>query len=247
MTAQDQAFDADRYWIDRHERLRGDPRAVGHAGHTVEQNLLGVTILRSALAHALQDAGPFRRVLEIGCGTGRVAPVFADAGIDYAGIDVSPVAVEAARAQMPGATFVTGSALAVDWGPPRDLVAVIYVFVHVVGDGEWRRLIGRIAEFLAPGGALLFADEMPVVQDRPAPHVVRRPLAAYRAALAAEGMDIDDHFTRRLAVGPAFGMADRLFLARKPAGAASAPSAGAATLTPDGRSGMADGFRTGGP
>lgn len=240
-------FDQDRYWIDRHVRLRGDPRATGNVARTVDENREGDAILCGALAEALRVAGRFDRVQEIGCGTGRVAPVFAAAGIDHAGLDVSPVAIEAARAKVPGGTFLTVSALALDWGPPRDLVAVIYVFVHFVEDDDWRRLIGRIAAFLPPGGALLFADDMPPEQDRPVPHVVRRPLAAYRAALGTEGMNLDDGFTRRLAVGPAFAMADRLFLARKPAGPALAGSAGAATLTPDGPSGMAHGFRTGGP
>jgi len=216
VSAAGPAFDADCYWIDRHLRLKGDPRAVGNAGHSVAQNLASSAILCSALTTALQVAGPFRSVLEIGCGTGRVAPVFAAAGIDYAGLDVSPVAIEAARARMPDATFLTGSALAVDWGPPRDLVAVIYVFVHVVEDGDWHRLIRRIADYLPPGGSLLFADDMPAEQDRPAPHVVRRPLAAYRTTLADAGLRLDTEFTRRLSVGPAYRMADRLFLARKP-------------------------------
>ena len=53
----------------------------------------------------------FRRVLEIGCGPGQLAAFLLDQGVEqYAGLDFSPVAVEMARTNVPGARFVVDDA-----------------------------------------------------------------------------------------------------------------------------------------
>ncbi len=210
------SFDPNAYWIDRHIRFSGDPRSVGNAGKTVAENLAGEALLRAELALAVAAAGPAEAVLDIGCGYGRLADVFIDAGLSYLGIDVSDRAVAAARLREPRGTYLVGPAQHLDWGPPCDLVAVIYVFVHFVDDDAWDGLIARIAAFLPPGGRLLFADHLPDARRSPAPHVVERPLEDYRRSFAQHGLVLDETFRdrmRSLATEPS--AVSRFLLARK--------------------------------
>lgn len=50
------------------------------------------------------------RVLDVGCGTGRLAAALSDQGAETTGIDPSPEMLAVARRKLPGATFVEGRA-----------------------------------------------------------------------------------------------------------------------------------------
>ncbi len=98
-------FYQDAYWIERHESYHGDPRSVGNLGRSVEENLKGESRFNSAVTCAAADLKPYRTVLDIGCGYGRVASCFCDAGYDYTGVDVAPVAIEAAQTRTKGSFY----------------------------------------------------------------------------------------------------------------------------------------------
>lgn len=49
------------------------------------------------------------RVVDAGSGTGRMAPVLSTRGLDYLGVDLSPVMVRTAGALHPGHRFVVGA------------------------------------------------------------------------------------------------------------------------------------------
>lgn len=53
---------------------------------------------------------PGERVLDIACGLGRLLEAARDDGAETTGIDISPVAIEAARRKLPEATLVVGNA-----------------------------------------------------------------------------------------------------------------------------------------
>lgn len=205
-------FDQSAYWIARHNQFAGDPRAVGNVGKSIAENLAGEVQLRGGLAQALAEAGSAASVLEIGCGYGRLAGVFIDAGLSYRGIDVSDQAIALARQREPRGDYIAGAAQHLDWGAPRDLVAVIYVFVHFVDHAGWDGLIARIGDFLPPGGRLLFADHLPKLRQSPARHVVERTLDDYRRSFARHGLALDDGFRQRI---EGQGAASPFFLARK--------------------------------
>ncbi len=60
---------------------------------------------------ALRTGGP---VLELGCGTGRVAIALARAGVDVVGVDFSPRMLEAARRNLEGAGALPGTVTLVE-------------------------------------------------------------------------------------------------------------------------------------
>jgi SAM-dependent methyltransferase len=213
-------FDQRRYWIDRHEQYRDDPRSVGNLGRSLEENRRGEALLHAQVGAAAALLKPAASVLDVGCGYGRIAGAFCDAGYDYTGIDISPVAIESACAREPRGAFHVGSALDVDLDRRFDVVCVLFVFVHFVDDRDWRRLIDRLADLVAPGGALLFADEFPARIERTAAHVAHRPLRAYRERFRRLGMPLEPGFPAALASALGLPRRNRLpfHLARKPTG-----------------------------
>ncbi|HKS79198.1 MAG TPA: class I SAM-dependent methyltransferase [Gaiellaceae bacterium] len=107
-----------------------------------------------ALASRLEERA---RVLELGCGSGspetrRLAQRFA-----VTGVDISPRQVERARAAIPEASFMVADLTELAL-PPASYEAVVsfYVFNHVPRD-LLAPLLGRIRDWLVPGGWLLSA------------------------------------------------------------------------------------------
>lgn len=97
------------------------------------------------------------RVLELGCGSGspetrRLAQRFA-----VTGVDISPRQAERARAAIPEASFMVADLTELAL-PPASYEAVVsfYVFNHVPRD-LLAPLLGRIRDWLVPGGWLLSA------------------------------------------------------------------------------------------
>ncbi len=198
MRMSDSEFDQNSYWIDRHQRLKGDPRSVGHAGKTLEENLAAELRIKHWVSCAARILKPYGSVLDIGCGYGRVAGSFCDAGYSYTGLDISDVAIEAARQSEPRGRYLLGSPLTETFHERFDLVCVLYVFVHFVDDSDWLALINRISNWLTPGGGLLFADSFPAELACPAPHVKLRPMSHYETAFKTTHLKLDDSFRSSL-------------------------------------------------
>ena len=198
MTASDD-FDQNQYWIDRHRRLKGDPRSVGNLSNSLEHNKSAERRIQQWVACAAQELKPYQSVLDVGCGYGRTARAFCEEGYAYTGIDVSSVALDAARENEPRGHYLLGSALDTDFGRKFDLICVLYVFVHFVDDDDWLMLISTLAETLNPGGGLLFADRFPEERVRSVPHVSERPLALYEEAFESCHLKLDMSFRQGLA------------------------------------------------
>jgi SAM-dependent methyltransferase len=105
-------------------------------------------------AVALAGAAP--RVLDLGCGDGRVAARLAAAGAEVTGVDPSRVALERARAAHPELTFLAPGAdgrLPLEDGS-FDAVVCIDVLQHVA---DTQRLMSEARRVLRPGGLLAAA------------------------------------------------------------------------------------------
>jgi ubiquinone/menaquinone biosynthesis C-methylase UbiE len=95
-------------------------------------------------------------VLDVGCGDGRLAAELAQAGALVAGADPSRIAIERARAAVPGGTFEQiGAAGRLPFADSRfDAVTCVHVLQHVE---DTQLLLSEIRRVLRPGGTLAVA------------------------------------------------------------------------------------------
>lgn len=110
--------------------------------------------LRPFLARV--DLGKTRRVLDIGCGPGTNAQVFA--GCDYVGIDINPEYIRTASSRHPG-RWVVGDVTDETIFPDEHFDCVFAnSLMHHLDDRAVRHLLGRMAQLTAPGGKVHVLD-----------------------------------------------------------------------------------------
>jgi len=101
-------------------------------------------------------ADPCQRVLDVGCGNGYIAGLFADQGKAVVGVDPSESGVAAARQKHPDARFevdlATDDLLQRLGEDPFDLVVSVEVAEHVYDADQWARACRNA---LRPGGVLV--------------------------------------------------------------------------------------------
>jgi SAM-dependent methyltransferase len=129
--------------------------------------------------------------LEIGAGTGTNAIWMAERGFDVLGVDLSPLAVERARAKMEGRAlrcrFAAGDFLAVP--PPGGPFQFVFDrgCFHVFDEpGERERFAAQVAAALAPGGfwlSLIGSTEGPAREIGPPRRSAREVTFAIEPAL----------------------------------------------------------------
>ena len=143
------------------------------------------------------------RVLDFGCGLGRLAPGLAGRFLEYLGVDVSSEMVQQAQhihAGRPNCRFrvVTDPAhLDVD-DASMDLVVSFFVLQHVDDTAIVQAALDAMARALAPGGLLVVQLPSSVHPVMRAVHAIRR--AGYRT-LRRAGVRPDAVY-RRLGLAP---------------------------------------------
>ena len=141
-------------------------------------------------------------IVDLGCGSGRLAEKLTRAGYEVLGIDISAAMLRLARKRAPKAKFVQGSLFAADL---PDCVAVTaigecvnYLFDQR-GANDVRRLLRRVDRALVPRGVFLFdvvcsSEPGPVLshsagknwailvtkQTNPRTHVLTRSMTIFR-------------------------------------------------------------------
>jgi len=146
-----------------------------------------------------------RRVLEYGCGTGRITVALARAGIQVTGVDRSRAMLDRLSARLGREGREVQARVATIHGDMRDVVVGERFSVVLVADGTFQHLydredvrtfLARVREHLAPGGQLRLDVALPDLCALSAPgpdaeyHALEqiwlRALDGDRAALLAE-------------------------------------------------------------
>jgi SAM-dependent methyltransferase len=125
----------------------------------------GFRRLRQANLAALRRKVPLHpqlRVLSIGCGSGEYEVALAGQVGEVVGLDLSPVAVEAAAARarhagLANVRFVVGAIGHVEVGPPFDVVLAFGV-LHHLGESDRRQGLRWLRQQLVGGGWLYVRD-----------------------------------------------------------------------------------------
>lgn len=107
---------------------------------------------------AAQVPAQARRVLEVGCGLGRLAVRLAGAGREVTGVDLSPEMIARATVAgqgQPGLSFRCGDFFALDLPAAGfDCVLSVATLHHM----DAKAAIARMVDLLAPGGRLVLHD-----------------------------------------------------------------------------------------
>jgi SAM-dependent methyltransferase len=135
------------------------------------------------------------RVLDFGCGTGRLAIAMAAAGHEVTAVEPGRAALEAAR-RKPGAgpvRWVEGAAEAV---PARAYEAVLmtgHVAQFLVSDEQWLSTLRVLRRALVAGGRLIFDSRDPGARpwDRWNPVDSRRPVVLPEGDVVDTWMNVD--------------------------------------------------------
>ncbi|MEW2620401.1 class I SAM-dependent methyltransferase [Streptomyces sp. NPDC048106] len=113
---------------------------------------------RASLRWLLERLAPGSRVLDVGCGTGRpTAETLADAGHRVLGVDVSPVMVELAARQVPGAEFRRADIRELPLEEGSFDAACAYFSLLQMDRAEQEAVVGRLARAVRPGGFVVLA------------------------------------------------------------------------------------------
>ncbi|SDW96785.1 Methyltransferase domain-containing protein [Arthrobacter sp. cf158] len=115
---------------------------------------------------ALVNEKPNSRVLDLGCGTGRVSLAIAAKGHRVVGIDPNTSSLAAARGKR-GAekvTWIDGTSAQI----PEESFDVAIMTAHVAqaisADDDWSRTLADVHRALAPGGRLAFDSRDPLAR-----------------------------------------------------------------------------------
>lgn len=128
---------------------------------------------------------PRSRVLDAGCGPGRLGAVLRARGHTVVGVDADPVLIEAAQDDHPGPRWIVGdlSSLALD-EEPFDIAVVAGNVMVFVAPGTERRVLESLRRHVRPGGRIILG----FATDR------ELSLAAFDADVEAAGLELEQRF-----------------------------------------------------
>ncbi|MEU5120457.1 class I SAM-dependent methyltransferase [Streptomyces asoensis] len=133
-------------------------RVFDALGAVYEQAFAHSEAHRRSLEWLLGRLDPGSRVLDVGSGTGRpTAETLAGAGHHVLGVDVSPVMVELASRQVPGAEFRCTDVRELPLEDGSFDAVCVYFSLLQLDRTQQRETVGRLARALRTGGSLVLA------------------------------------------------------------------------------------------
>ena len=111
------------------------------------------------------------RVLDVGCGAGRILGYLLSLGADAVAVDIAPAMVERCRQRFPGADVRVADleTLPNSVDGPFDVVLMSDNVLDVLDDSRRRAVLGELAGLLAPGGLVVFSSHNLAHWERTAP------------------------------------------------------------------------------
>ena len=126
------------------------------------------------------------RVLDAGCGTGRVSIRLAELGYDVTGVDLDESMLAVARERAPRLRWLVGDLATLALGETFGLVLMAGNIVPLVAEGSEPAVVARMATHVATGGLLVAGFGLDRAHLPPAAATV--PIEDYDAWCAAAGL-----------------------------------------------------------
>lgn len=96
------------------------------------------------------------RILDAGCGTGRVGAFLAAAGHDVVGVDVDPALIAAAKEDFPGPEWLVGDLATLDLsGPPFDIIFAAGNVMPFLAASTRTEVLQRLRRHVADNGRVV--------------------------------------------------------------------------------------------
>lgn len=127
-----------------------------------------------------------RRVLDAGCGTGRVAIELARHGIEVVGVDVDPAMLDTARELAPELDWRLGDLATADLGDGYDVVVLAGNVLIFTPPGTEAAVVANVAGAVRRGGLVIAGFSL-----RPGGY----DLARFDADADAAGLTLDDRWS----------------------------------------------------
>lgn len=163
-----------------------EARAAMGANVHGEADLLS-TLLQGMLRWPATDTP--QRVLDAGCGTGRIAIELARRGFAVVGVDLDSVMLTQARAKAPHLDWRQGDLATVELDQRFDCVVLAGNVMVYLTPGTEEVVLGNMARQLKPGGLLVAAFELPP------PSWSSLTLAGYDRLAAASGLTLIERWS----------------------------------------------------
>src|SRR3954451_8574004 len=114
------------------------------------------------LVEALLREHGGRRVLDAGCGTGRVAIELSQRGFDVVGVDIDPTMLDTARRKAADLAWIRGDLAHLELDETFDVAVLAGNVMVFVGPGDELNVLRRLADHLEPGGLLVSGFQLDV-------------------------------------------------------------------------------------
>lgn len=111
-------------------------------------------------AEKIKREGRRPRLLDLGCGTGELAPVFLKAGYSYTGIDIAPERIAFARKTYRKGKFHVMDASALQYPDGHFDQILITGVLHHLSDAEVRGIVREMRRVLRPEGRALVMEDI---------------------------------------------------------------------------------------
>ncbi|OXU14952.1 class I SAM-dependent methyltransferase [Sedimentisphaera salicampi] len=176
-----------KYWNDLHSSKDIDSlRRVGYKNRSEEENRAMYEKARQTFLGFCKECGvdfSASKVLEIGCGTGFYTEIIRSQGCrQYTGIDISRVTIKQLRKKYRGCKFKTLDAAQGKLREKFDVIVMIDVTQHIVGEKKFASAMKNIDQMLTTGGVFIVTSWLSeqIIQNRY--YEVKRPLSCYKQA-----------------------------------------------------------------
>ncbi len=117
-----------------------------------------------AMKSFIKEISPGEKVLDFGCGIGRILEYDFLLNADYYGVDISPNMIKNARQKWqnrPHTTFYVYDGITLPFESETfDYILSTWVFQHIIEDNKLKQLIAELAKLLRPEGSLLFIEQV---------------------------------------------------------------------------------------
>ncbi len=118
------------------------------------------------LGKVLDMLSPGASVLDLGCGSGAPADIEIAKGHQVTGVDISGRQVELARRNVPTGRFLKGDVGSVEFAVGSFDAVVSFYVLDGIPRSEHELILGRVYEWLRPGGLFLVSIEARDYEDQ---------------------------------------------------------------------------------